>query len=144
MTEINDKIKEVIDSNTENTRKRKRGLYEKLNELYFKYITPGTDRIPKEKLIEIEYKAFKVDALKKIITKNNNIESGFFKVLGDNIKSLFDFKQKAAESIEKIKSYKDKVKSELQQISEISDASRIMNETKLLEYIEKYGKQENQ
>lgn len=135
-------IKTVIDSNTEKTRKRKRGLYEKLNELYFKYITPGTDRISINEQSNNEYMAFKTLAFQTIITESNNIKSGIFEVLNENIASLFDFKEKAANSIEIIKSYKEEVKNRLKEVvveydNVKIDVTRIMNETKLLEYIKK-------
>ena len=54
----------------------------------------------------------------------------------ENIVNLFKFKEEATKSIEKVKSYKEAVKKKLEKVE---NASRIMNETKLLKYI-----QENQ
>ena len=150
---LNTNIKEIIEfiikvanSNTENTRKRKRKednnteirkkrLYQKLNELETRYLSGlfGTDRKTSIKnLDETEYNLFKIGVFGTIIEESNNIESEILKVLNENIKNLFDFKKKATESIEIIKSYKEEVKNALGE-----NASRIMNETKLLEYIKK-------
>jgi len=145
-------IIKVANSNTENTRKRKRKednntekrkkrLYQKLNELETRYLSGlfGTDRKTSIKnLDETEYNLFKIRVFETIIKESNNIESEISKVLNENIKNLFDFKKKATESIEIIKSYKEEVKNALGE-----NASRIMNETKLLEYIKKPENQQS-
>ena len=119
-----------------------KNLYKKIKDLLETYalkaINPRYTNRPSSKE---EYEAYKIqiisdkNIISRFVNNINEISENLKVEIKNNIKNLFKFKKKAAESIEKIKSYKDEVKSEL------GDAVIIMNETKLLEYIKN---QENQ
>ena len=114
-------------------------LYKKIKELLSTYIRKiASQRDTSKPSSEEEYVAYKIQRIDdtNIISKYENINQNLIINIKNNIKSLFDFKKKAAESIEKIKSYKEAVKNALGE-----NAVIIMNETKLLEYIKNQGNQ---
>ena len=113
-------------------------LYKKIKELLSTYIRKiASQRNTSKPSSDEEYIAYKIQLISDkdiILEYENKINEELRAIIKNNIKSLFDFKEKATESIEIIKSYKEEVKNTLGE-----NASRIMNETELLKYI-----QENQ
>ena len=111
-------------------------LYKKIKELLSTYIRKiASQRNTSKPSSSEEYIAYKIQLISDkdiILEYENKINEELRAIIKNNIKSLFDFKEKATESIEIIKSYKEAVKNALGE-----NASRIMNETKLLEYIKK-------
>ena len=130
-----DKIIEYIIQKIKTGRPVKK-LYKKIKELLSTYIRKiASQRNTSKPSSDEEYIAYKIQLIsdKNIILEyENKINEELRAIIKNNIKSLFDFKEKATESIEIIKSYKEAVKNALGE-----NASKIMNETKLLEYIKK-------